>query len=403
MLASNNSPSEVRFMSARWFFEIDGRVGGPITTVQLQLMANSGMLQPQHKIRKENSDQWSVAGEVRGLFGAPNPPAGRVPQAVPMGRPVTPNVPMAVPVPPAAPPPANDDNPFDTWSVAPPLPSQATGNAFDFFSEPAATTAPPPLPPAPTKPAKLSKSKVTTKPAAEAAGFDNAPMASADDNPFAFGEEGAAPPANVPATIPPAQPPAMVPSATGGGFAMPTASDNPFEFEGAAPPAVPTPTMLPAATVPMLRPPEMKPPPTMPKPERKATETRAPTMNTPAGGTPSVVVEVSGQAVEILPGDEVHLLEGTTMFRLHRAWVHVSTKLADETTRTIYLPLHRIDAAMLDQRFEAGRKKSAHSVLVFQSGMLAVGLAYQGSEKPFRNFLEKVLLLSGGKSSDKKG
>ena len=66
-------------MSARWFYEINGREAGPISTVQLQLMANSGMLQPQHKIRKENSDQWSVAGEVRGLF-AP------VPQAYPVSR-----------------------------------------------------------------------------------------------------------------------------------------------------------------------------------------------------------------------------------------------------------------------------------------------------------------------------
>ena len=62
-------------MSARWFYEIDGREGGPISTVQLQLMANSGMLQPQHKIRKENSEQWSVAGDVRGLF-APTQPVG---------------------------------------------------------------------------------------------------------------------------------------------------------------------------------------------------------------------------------------------------------------------------------------------------------------------------------------
>ena len=83
------------------------------------------------------------------------------------------------------------------------------------------------------------------------------------------------------------------------------------------------------------------------------------------------------------------------MLRLHKAWVYVATKLADQTSHTTYLPLQGIDAAILDQRFEAGRKRSEpHSLLIFHSGAVAVGLVFQGNDKPYRNFLEKVLLVA---------
>jgi GYF domain 2 len=362
-------------MSARWFYEIDGREGGPISTVQLQLMANSGMLQPQHKIRKENSEQWSVAGEVRGLFAPSQPTPANVPQAYPVNRPV----PMATPVA-AVPPPA--ENPMG-WPAETPSADPAAA-AFDFFSESTA--------PAVAMPPPAAKAKAGRKPRLPVNA--STPPMTEEENPFSFGEESApAQPAAVPApavSVMPARP--MTPAP------VRASADNPFEFEGAATDA----PMLPQQpAMPNLAPPPVSPPPRTPAHKKS---TPAQTMTTPAGGTPSVVVEVTGQAVELLPGDEVRLLEGSTMFRLHRAWVYVATKLADETTHTTYLPLQRIDAAILDQRFEAGRKKSEpHSLLIFHSGAVAAGLVFQGSDKAYRNFLEKVLLLanptkhSGGK------
>jgi hypothetical protein len=372
--------SRVRFvrwgksMSARWFYEIDGREGGPISTVQLQLMANSGMLQPQHKIRKENSEQWSVAGDVRGLF-APAQPAN-VPQAFPVNRPV----PMATPVAVAPPPAAAVENPTGWPSETPAVDPTAAG-AFDFFSESTA--------PAVAMPPPAARAKGSRKPRLPVNA--STPPLPQEDNPFSFGEEPAQPPAVAPPAVPlmPARP--MPPSP------VPAASENPFEFEGAADES-PLTMMPPQPAV--VNPVSAAPPPRPQVPKK----TVSPTTTTPAGGMPAVVVEVTGQAVELLPGGEVRLLEGTTMFRLHKAWVYTATKLADETSHTTYLPLHRIDAAIMDQRFEAGRKRSAaHSLLIFHSGAVAVGLVFQGSDKMYRNFLEKVLLLanttkhSGGK------
>jgi len=260
-------------------------------------------------------------------------------------------------------------------------PADPTAAAFDFFSEASA--------PAVAVPPPVAKAKGSRKPRLPVNA--STPPIVAEENPFSFGEE--APPAQ-----PPAMPMAVPPPAAPGTpprpmdpVSVPAASDNPFEFEGApaaeAPLAmVPVPSVGTNLVVPSA-------PTRPPFPKKKAP--LPPTMITPVGGTPSVVVEVSGQAVELLPGAEVRLLEGTTMFRLHKAWVYVATKLADETSHTVYLPLQRIDAAILDQRFEAGRKRSEpHSLLIFQSGAVAVGLMFQGNDKPYRNFLEKVLLVA---------
>ncbi|HEV3143435.1 MAG TPA: GYF domain-containing protein [Gemmataceae bacterium] len=357
-------------MSVRWFYEIDGREGGPISTVQLQLMANSGMLQPLHKIRKENSDQWSVAGDVRGLFA---------PTAVPQAYPVSRQLPIATP---ASPTPPVADNPLG-W----PAPTAATepDNAFDFFSEsPAPAVAAPPPAPAP----KAKGNRKHRPPVNESTPPPPPPV---EENPFSFGEEPAAPPAQssaVPKAVPtPAAPRMREPAGAAG-------TDDPFEFESTpldVPPTVRQTEPMAAASAapaPASRPVRSHQP-------AKKSPSPAQTLTTPSGGTPAVVVEVTGRAVELLPDDEVRLLEGTTVFRLHRAWVYVSTRLADETTRAVYLPLHRIDAAILDHRYEASRKKGEpQPLLIFQSGAVAVGLVIQGNDKPYRNFLEKVLLLA---------
>jgi hypothetical protein len=114
------------------YYDVDGRIGGPVTFLQLQLMASSGMLQPHHRVRKEESDQWFPARQVKGLFS----PAEVAATAAPVSMPVAP--------PPPPEPSAEDDNPF-AWS-----PSEAAeesepelNSAFNFFAAP---SAPPPAP-----------------------------------------------------------------------------------------------------------------------------------------------------------------------------------------------------------------------------------------------------------------
>jgi len=55
-------------MSNRWFYEIDGQVVGPVEQTRLRLLADSGMLQPHHKVRREDQPTWSQASAVRGLL-----------------------------------------------------------------------------------------------------------------------------------------------------------------------------------------------------------------------------------------------------------------------------------------------------------------------------------------------
>src|SRR5438874_13134326 len=110
-------------MSNRWFYEIDGQITGPVEHTRLRLLVDSGMLQPHHKVRKEEQTAWSQAGAVRGLFT----PTATVPVAT-----VSPPVPVAR----AAPvgPPANDDSPFAAWS-APATDEPAAAGVFDFFGD----------------------------------------------------------------------------------------------------------------------------------------------------------------------------------------------------------------------------------------------------------------------------
>src|SRR5262245_22316221 len=59
---------EVPLMAHGIYYEVDGRTSGPVTFIQLQLLASSGMLQPHHRVRKEESDHWFPARQVKGLF-----------------------------------------------------------------------------------------------------------------------------------------------------------------------------------------------------------------------------------------------------------------------------------------------------------------------------------------------
>ena len=107
------------------------------------------------------------------------------------------------------------------------------------------------------------------------------------------------------------------------------------------------------------------------------------------------LAEVSGTPVELLADNTLGLFEGKTSFRLHRTWLLAITKYAGGPARTVYLRRARLDGVTLEQRYEAGPGPGPHAVLIFQAGDLHAALSFEGSDKPYRAFAEKVLLQSG--------
>lgn len=150
-------------MSQRIYYDIDGRIGGPVTMIQLQLMASSGMLLPHHRVRKDDSDQWYAARQVKGLFNSAT-------EAAPVASPVTP--------------PSGEEFPFGTWQESgEKVEESGLNSAFDFFgvhqdpSPPAApspavqplVTAPVEVPPPPQEPIDLPPKAVLPMPEVAAA------------------------------------------------------------------------------------------------------------------------------------------------------------------------------------------------------------------------------------------
>ena len=358
-------------MSIRWFYEIDGQIVGPVEQTRLRLLADSGMLQPHHRVRKENGP-WHQATEVKGLFT----PVGGIPVAAP-----APRAGASVPAP-------VEDSPFGEW--APPIADKSVpAGVFDFFAE---GDAPPPTPPPPKptpKPAKVARPAPVRK----------APEPPKPTPPPAFAEKPA------PELVLPPPDPLPFPVAAVAETEIPEAvaepvdeGSNPFAFEPSPIPAtvganlgetkltvsprppepiIPTPMSVTAPAMP-----ELPPVPPPPAPEMPAA---------PAPTTP--VPEISGRAVELLSDHSLRLVDGRTTFRLHRAWLLAVTRYSDGTSRMAYLRLQRIDAGVIEQRHEVGRgKQGSHSVLVFHAGELSEGFVFEGSDKPYRAFIEKVLL-----------
>src|SRR5713226_4245758 len=101
-------------MSNRWFYEINGQVHGPIEQTRLRLLADSGMLQPHHQVRREDQSNWSPAASVRGLMISAEMPVGGMPVAAP-----------AVSA-------SAEDLPFGNWSE-PASDAPVPAGVFDFF------------------------------------------------------------------------------------------------------------------------------------------------------------------------------------------------------------------------------------------------------------------------------
>lgn len=58
-----------------WYFDHDGKAGGPVSVSQLRQMAASGLLLPTDRIRKEDMDRWVKARAVKGLFAPDDLPS----------------------------------------------------------------------------------------------------------------------------------------------------------------------------------------------------------------------------------------------------------------------------------------------------------------------------------------
>lgn len=55
-------------MASKWFYRVDGREYGPVSSNEIRELAISGRLRPTDHIRKDGSDDWRVAGESAKLF-----------------------------------------------------------------------------------------------------------------------------------------------------------------------------------------------------------------------------------------------------------------------------------------------------------------------------------------------
>lgn len=133
---------------SKWYYDHDGRTGGPVSVSQLRELAATGELRPTDRIRKEDMDRWVKARAVKGLFTTKEPSSLE---------------------------PTGGDTSFDFFGVGPPQTATEPANefhpAFDFFG------APPPIPE--SKPARKSKHDL---PAADVAAAAPAPPPAVDDS-----------------------------------------------------------------------------------------------------------------------------------------------------------------------------------------------------------------------------
>jgi hypothetical protein len=283
------------------YYEVDGRISGPVNFIQLQLLASSGMLQPHHRVRKEEADHWFPARQVKGLFSPAEVAAAMAPPEPP------PELDPSL---------AEQDTEF-SFGPASETEESELNSAFNFFKEESERAAAPPPPAAPPK--KRSKQ---TEP----------------------------------------QDPVTV---------------TPVARELVAPVVAAEPKLGPKTE-------EFKPEP-------------APSAGPKTDVVGPVVqpIEVAGQAVELLADETARPIDGKVFFRLTRNWLLASWRYADGTQRSVYMRPQKIDVAILEQRPTPPRTKGGpYSVLAFRGGNVEVALAFHGSDKPFRTFLEKVILLA---------
>jgi uncharacterized protein DUF4339 len=350
-------------MSQQTQYEIEGRVGGPFTLVQLQLMAASGMLQPHDRIHKRGSAEWHEARSIRELFS----PAPLVPTAAPRTAPVPHE-------------PESSDEPPETMDPD-------IRAAFDFFSTPAppAAAAKPkektPAPPAKPAPVAFELPRAQERPTVAST--------EPDENPFDFRAEPAGPAKRESKTddqdatvLMDAQD--LAPKA-GASDPITAARARIASTEG-------------KKTEFMIEPKQATKREQTPAPKnddggKANADTAVATAPTRGAAVPAMRAEVTGNAIELVADGTARPMDGKSVFRLHRSWLLFATKFNDETSRAVYLRLEQIDAGIIEHRPAPPHSKGGpYAVLTFSAGEVHVSLAFQGSEKLYRAFLEKVLM-----------
>ncbi len=61
-------------MPSRWLYQVNGTQHGPVSSRELAELARRGGLRPDDLVRKEGAAEWQLAGKVKGLFPATEPP-----------------------------------------------------------------------------------------------------------------------------------------------------------------------------------------------------------------------------------------------------------------------------------------------------------------------------------------
>jgi len=108
-----------------------------------------------------------------------------------------------------------------------------------------------------------------------------------------------------------------------------------------------------------------------------------------------VLAEVSGPAVELLPGELAAPTGGTVVLQLTPGWLAARTVMPDGLSRETYLRLARLAAAALGGRLKARAGRDAYTVLSFHAGGQAVALLCEGDLAAYRAFLAAVLAAAG--------
>lgn len=74
-------------MAANWYCLIGQQQYGPFTSEQIQQLAQQGQLQREHYVRTETDSQWTAAGDLPGLFPAPQTRPNLTPAPAVVSRP----------------------------------------------------------------------------------------------------------------------------------------------------------------------------------------------------------------------------------------------------------------------------------------------------------------------------
>jgi hypothetical protein len=402
--------------SPGWFYELEGKLEGPIPTSQLRQLVRAGTLKPTDRVKREGMDKFLLAKNIKGLFDVPAATAVPTATAVEEGE-----IPEAAPA---------DTSSFDFYGSSPPsavagpasskpgkakpaatpaAPIEVPASAFDFYSD--ASPPPPPAVKEPAKPAAKEPAKPAAKPTGKPAA-KSPPTATTDDDPMAafavqasggggspFDFDTTAPPPPAKGAKPAAKEPAKPGSKDGekpkdgekaevtepltildGEITLAEGTPAPVaNFFGTAPPTAAAFAFDEAGN--MVAQPEGFVAPTAP-------------LNVPGG----VYAQFTGVAVEFVgeAGVRVHV-DGQTTLSVGQRWLTARTDIAGVPTQTVCVRLSAVTAVRIEVHSEVGtRGKAAPGQLVLsvEAGPVRVGAACGFAPDVAQGFVEQLLAVA---------